>query len=284
MTRASKIILAALAALILAVGAGWFGAGLRGGDEAAATDASSGAFINGIKERGVLRVGVAIAPPMTVREEDGTLGGANIIPLERLAEELGVRLEPVPAEWKNIVAGLQADRYDFAANLDQTVERSLSIQFTDPVYNYPGVFVVKANSPHTTAEDVLKDGGKITVAQGSAPEEALLRQTDATMPMDNYSNALSAVQADRAVAEFADLPTAESQAQADKSLKIIVPEPAIYSAAAGYGVPQDIDARSLQIVNIAIDRAVSEGVLTEAYKEAGYLEVENLATSDLIKK
>jgi ABC-type amino acid transport substrate-binding protein len=284
MTRASKIILAALAALILAVGAGWFGAGLRGGGEAAATDASSGAFIEGIKERGVLRVGVAIAPPMTVREEDGTLGGANIIPLERLAEELGVRLEPVPAEWKNIVAGLQADRYDFAANLDHTVERSLSIQFSDPVYEYPGVFVVKANSPHTTAEDVIKDGGQIAVAQGSSPEEALLRHTDTLMPMDSYSNAVSAVSAGRAIAEFTDLPTAESQAQADDSLKIIVPEPALYSAAAGYGVPDDIDARSLQIVNIAIERAISEGVLTDAYEEAGYLEVGNLKGSDLLKK
>lgn len=219
---------------------------------------------------------------MTVRDEDGNLGGANIIPLEHLADELGVKLEPVPAEWKNIVAGLQADRYDFAANLDHTVERSLSIAFSDPVYEYPGVFVVKADSPYLTAEDVINDGGPIAVAQGSAPEEALLRRTDATMAVDSYSNAISAVNAGRAIAEFTDLPTAESQAQADDSLKIIVPDPPIYSATAGYGVPADIDPRSLQIVNIAIDRAIKEGVLTEAYEEAGYVEVENLG--DLEKK
>ena len=51
-----------------------------------------------------------------------------------------------PADWSNIVAGLQVDRYDFAANLDATVERSLAIQFTDPVYEYQGVFV----TPTTT--------------------------------------------------------------------------------------------------------------------------------------
>jgi len=100
--------------------------------------------------------------------------------------------------------------------------------------------------------------------------------------MDSYSNAISAIQADRAVAEFTDLPTAESQAQADKSLKIVVPEPEIYSGTAAYGVPSTIDARSLQIVNIAIERAQKSGKLEQAYTKVNYFEVDNLG--DLLKK
>lgn len=275
MTKTSKIVLAFLAIVAIAVAGGFIGAGFRG-SPASASAATQGSFIEKIKERGELRVGVAIAPPMTVQNPDGTLGGANLIPLEQLAEQLGVELVPVAAEWKNIVAGLQADRYDFAANLDSTVERSLAIQFTDPVYDYQGVFVVKADSPYVTADDVISDGGQITVAQGAAPADALARHTDTLMPMDSYSNAISAVQSGRAIAEFTDLPTAEAQAQADESLKIIVPDPAIYEASAAYGVPADADPRSLQIVNIAIDRAKSEGVLTTAYAEAGYVEADNL--------
>ncbi|GER23733.1 ABC transporter substrate-binding protein [Zafaria cholistanensis] len=283
MTKTSKIVLAALAVLVLAIGGGILGAGLRGNPASAASGAvGNGAFIEKIKERGELRVGVAIAPPMTVQKEDGTLGGANLVPLEQLAEQLGVKLVPVAAEWKNIVAGLQADRYDFAANLDLTIERSLAIQFTDPVYSYPAVFVVKADSPYLTAEDIINDGGQIAVAQGASMVPPLQERTDKIMSMDNYSNAISAVKANRAIAEFTDLPTAESQAQADEDLKIVVPEPALYETSTGYGVPASADARSLQIVNIAIERAQSEGLLTKAYEEVNYVEVDNLG--DLRKK
>ncbi|WP_345600364.1 transporter substrate-binding domain-containing protein, partial [Thermocatellispora tengchongensis] len=117
---------------------------------------------------------------------------------------------------------------------------------------------------------------------GAAPAAALEQFTDKIMPMDSYANAVQAVNANRAIAEFADLPTAESQALADDSLKIIVPEPAIFQSSTGYGVPASADQRSLQIVNIAIDRAKSEGVLTKAYAESNYVEADNLG--DLRKK
>jgi polar amino acid transport system substrate-binding protein len=281
MTKTSRIVLAILAVILVSIAGGYIGSGFRG-TSANAVAAAQGSFIDDIKKRGELRVGVAIAPPMTVQEADGTLGGPNLIPLKELAKQLGVKLVPVPAEWKNIVAGLQANRYDFAANLDYTVERSLAIGFTEPVYQYQGVFVVKADSPFRTAEDIVKNGGQITAAQGSAPEKALQGHTSKIMSVDNYANAISSVNAGRAIAEFTDLPTAESQAQADKSLKIVVPTPDIYSASAAYGVPSTIDPRSLQIVNIAIERAQKSGELTQAYAKVNYVEIDNLG--DLRKK
>jgi ABC-type amino acid transport substrate-binding protein len=282
MTKTSKIVLAILAICLLAAGAGFWGASLRPDSASATSGSAEGTFIEEIKKRGELRVGVAIAPPMTVQQPDGTLGGPNLIPLEELAKQLNVKLVPVAAEWKNIVAGLQADRYDFAANLDYTVERSLAISVTNPVYEYPGVFVVKADAPFTTSEQVIQSGGQIATAQGAAPEATLKGLTSNIMPMDSYSNAISAIQAGRAVAEFTDLPTAESQAQADPSLKIIVPEPEIYSGTAAYGVPAGTDARSMQIVNIAIERAQKSGALAQAYAKVNYFEVDSLG--DLVKK
>jgi polar amino acid transport system substrate-binding protein len=278
MTKTSKITLAVLGVLIIGLVGGWLGAGMRGGGAAASATGgtSTGAFLQEIQDRGELRVGVAIAPPMTTQQEDGTLGGPNLIPLEELAEELGVKLTPVPAEWKNIVAGLQADRYDFAANLDATVERSLAIQFTEPVYRYQGVLVVTADSPYRTSDDVLTSGEPIATAQGSAPEAALQNAGAKTLSLDSYTNAVSTVKAGRAVAEFTDLPTAESQAQADPTLKIIVPTPSLYSATANYGVPEDIDPKSLQTVNISIQRAVESGRMTQAYQDVNYFEITDL--------
>ncbi len=282
MTKSSKITLVILALILLSVVGGYLGSGFRGSSASASSDPAQGSFIDGIKKRGELRVGVALAPPMTVQEADGSLGGPNLIPLQELAKQLDVKLVPVAAEWKNIVAGLQANRYDFAANLDYTVERSLAISFTDPVYQYQGVFVVKADSPFTSAEDILKNGGQIVAAQGSAPEKALQAHTSNVMSVDTYANALSALHAGRAISEFTDLPTAVALAQADKSLKIVVPAPEIYSASAAYGVPATADARSLQIVNIAIERAQKSGQLAQAYTKANYVEIDNLG--DLRKK
>jgi ABC-type amino acid transport substrate-binding protein len=282
MTKPSKVVLAVLAVILVSIAGGYLGSGFRGTSANASASAVQGSFIDDIKKRGELRVGVAIAPPMTVQEADGTLGGPNLIPLRELAKQLGVKLVPVAAEWKNIVAGLQANRYDFAANLDYTVERSLAIGFTDPVYEYQGVFLVKADSPFKSVDDIIKNGGQVTTAQGSAPEKALQGLTSNIMSVDSYSNAISSVNSGRAIAEFADLPTAESQAQADSSLKIVVPSPEIYSASAAYGVPATIDPRSLQIVNIAIERARKSGELKQAYTDVNYVEIDNLG--DLLKK
>lgn len=276
MSKASKMILAVLAIVVVAIAGGYIGSGFRGNAASASSGSGQGGLIEEIKERGEMRVGVAIAPPMTDQQPDGTLGGPNLIPLQHLADQLDVELVPVAAEWKNIVAGLQAGRYDFAANLDYTLERSLAISFTDPVYEYQGVFVVKADSGLKTAEQILKDGGPILTAQGASLEAPLKGHTDNLMPVDSYSNAISSLKAGRGIAEFTDLPTAESQALADENLKIVVPEPAIYEASSAYGVPADTDARSLQIINIAIERARASGALTQAYAKVNYTEIDNL--------
>jgi ABC-type amino acid transport substrate-binding protein len=272
MHKATKISLVGIAALVLALVGGYLGAGLRGNDSAAA---SSGAWADEIKERGELRVGVAIAPPMTV-EKDGKLGGPNLIPLKHLADALGVKLKPVAATWSNIVAGLQAGRYDVAANLDSTLERAVAIQFSAPVYEYQGVFVVKADSSYRTSEEIIGSGKPVATAAGSAPSKAVAAAGAKVLELTDYTNALQAVQGNRAIAVFTDLPTAESQVQADRNYKIVIPDPSVYAATANYGVPTDIDARSLELINVAIRGAVLSGELDRAYVEENYLPIDQL--------
>ena len=279
LTKPTKISLAVIGALVVALVGGWLGAGMRGGGSAQAATSSSGtgAWLDGIKKRGELRVGVAIAPPMTV-QVDGKLGGPNLIPLENLAKELGVKLVPVSAEWKNIVAGLQANRYDVAANLDATLERSLSIQFSDAVYEYQGVFVVKGDSEWNDGTQIAKSGKQVAIAQGAAPGNALAAAGAKTLEVADYTNAFQSVQAGRAVAVFADLPTAESQVQANPAYKIVVPDPQIYAAAAGYGLPNAVDPRSMQTINIAINTARMSGELERAYQAQKYVTIDNLGS------
>ncbi|MCQ9369389.1 transporter substrate-binding domain-containing protein [Brevibacterium sp. 91QC2O2] len=276
--------------IVLGLAGGFVGAKIGSGNGSGAGGANGqepGAFLEKIKANGKLRIGIALAPPMTMQEDDGTYGGPNIIPLQNLAKDLGVEVEPVPAEWNNIVAGLQADRYDFAASLDQTISRSMSISFTDSVWEYPGVFVVRADSKYTTADDVLNNtDGKIATAQGTALETTMKSLTKNTTSFKEYANSVSALNAKRVVGEFADYPAALAQVQADKNLKMIIPDTAIYQGKAAYGVPTDIDYRSLNVINVAIDRARNENDLDAAYKKVGYVPADDLpdTSPDLIKK
>ena len=151
------------------------------------------------------------------------------------------------------------------------------------MYEYQGVFVTKADSPYRTSDDLLGSGRPVATAQGSAPEAALKNGGANVQSIDNYTNAISTVQAGRAVAEFTDLPTAEAQTQADPTLKIVVPEPSIYSATANYGVPNTVDPWSLQTVNTAIQRAKDSGRLSQAYKDVNYFEIDDLPTT-LVKQ
>ena len=281
MSKISKVILAIVGVFALAAASGYFGSGLNNSSSAgAATTAAS--YLDQMKERGELRVGVAVSPPMTTKDTSGKVSGPNLIPLQKLADELKIKLTVVEAQWSNIVAGLQAGRYDFASNLDATVQRAVSIQYTAPVYSYQGVFLVKGDSPYRTVEDLRADGGKIATAQGSATEAAIKRMGFPIMSVDTFENAFAALKAGRAIASFTDLPVIEGGAQADPTMKILVPDPPIYVMNASYGVPVTMDPHSLQAVNIAIANAVDSGEMKAAYEKVNYLEIDNLG--DLEKK
>ncbi|UOQ90528.1 transporter substrate-binding domain-containing protein [Agromyces endophyticus] len=278
--RTNRTILAIIGVIVLALAGGWLGASLQGGGGGAAA-ASGGASANGawiekIKAQGELRVGIASAPPMTAEQPDGKMGGPNIVPLQKLADEMGVKFTPVAAEWSKMVSGLQADRFDVAAYLDSTSERSLAIQFTDPVYTYEGVFIVRADSGLTSVDDIVASGQPVALASGTSYEPAIEGLGVELLTTESIPNAVTAMGAGRAVAAFADLPTLADAAQKDPSLKIVVPDPPIFVQDSNYGVNADIDARSLQVLNIAIQTAKNDGSLKRAFEEAGIVEVDTL--------
>lgn len=285
MSRINKIVLAVVGVLVLALGGGYLGASIAGpgsSASAAAGDYSATPFLDAIKARGELRVGIAEAPPMSGTQEDGTLGGPNVLPLQQLADDLGVKFTPVAADWANVVAGLQAGRYDFAANLDSTTERALSIQFTQDVYTYENVFTVLADSPYLTADDVIA-GGPIASVTGIAAADALADTGADVLSVDSNANQISALKSGRAIAAYFDLASAVNSALEDPSLKVIVPDPVIYKSGAGYGVLTDIDPRSLQIINITIQNAIDSGDLTRAIEGAG-IHLDTAGMDEVLKK
>lgn len=273
LTKSSRIVLSILGIVVLAVAGGFVGANSAGGGGASAE--ASGSWLQKIKDSGQLRVGIASAPPMTGEQEDGTMGGPNVIPLQNLAEQMGVEFVPVTADWSNIVAGLQADRYDAAAFLDATVERSLSIQFSDPVYTLDGVWAVREDSGLRTTEDIV-NAGPVAITQGASFDSAIRDLGVEIMAVDKIQNASSALTSNRVNAVFSDVTTIANGVANTPGLKVVVPDPALFVVDSGYGLPDDIDARSLQTINIAIRTSFNSGELTRAFEDAGIYSVDNL--------
>jgi polar amino acid transport system substrate-binding protein len=251
-------------------------AGGGGGGGGGGTDVSTAAWINKIKASGQLRVGCADSPPTIVVTADGQCSGPDLIPVQDLASELGVKMVPVATSWQSIVAGLQADRYDVAADLDQTVERGLSIQFSSPSWNYPGVFLLPKTANMTTVDQIVKSGKPVATSQGTALDAALQAANIPELRVDTYQNATSAVEAGRASSVFTDLGTAVDIATKRPGFGIVVPDPAIFVHYVAYGLPANTDPRSLQIFNISVDNAVASGKIARAFKAAGYRDVGEL--------
>jgi polar amino acid transport system substrate-binding protein len=283
MTKPSKIGFAVIGALIAALVAGYLGGrlGSDGSGGGGSTDVSKASWIDEIKDKGELRVGCADSPPTTVVAADGTCSGPDLIPRQNLANELDVKMRTIATSWQSIVAGLQADHYDVAANLDQTVERGLSIQFSHPSWSYPGVFLLPKSANLRSTEQIVNSGKPVATAQGTALDAALQAAKIPELRVDNYQNATSAVEAGRASAVFTDLGTAVDAANKRPDLGIVIPQPPIFVHHVAYGLPAGIDPRSLQIFNIAVDNAVASGEIERAFSQAGYREQDELGAMEI---
>ena len=66
--------------------------------------------------------------------------------MQELAKDMGVKITFVPTEWKTIVSGITAGRYDISTSVTKTPKRAEVAGFTDSYYKYGTVpLVLKKN-------------------------------------------------------------------------------------------------------------------------------------------
>lgn len=101
---------------------------------AAPTTAQENSLLKEIQDRGVLRIGMTgDFFPMTFREpgKDG-FTGHQVDAANELAKDLGVKAEFVPTEWKTMITGLQAGKYDIAmSGASMSLARARVVGMTD---------------------------------------------------------------------------------------------------------------------------------------------------------
>ncbi len=140
--------------------------------------AQGSSLMDTIKKNGVIRIGVAIDQPFTLKDKNG--GWYSFVPdLDRLiAKKIGVKIQFVETTWTVIVAGLQADKYDIiGTSIYSTKERRKAIAFSIP-YAYGGISYVglkSAMGQFKSVQDINKPNVTVAVTTGAGEDQVTRR-------------------------------------------------------------------------------------------------------------
>ncbi|MCS7145869.1 MAG: ABC transporter substrate-binding protein [Nitrososphaerota archaeon] len=131
-------------------------------------------LLDTIKSRGTLIVGTSADwPPFEYIDAKGNFAGIDMVIAERIAREIGVKLEIRDMKFGALIQALKAGQIDLIlADLHHTAEREKEIDFSKGYYvAYDGaVVVLKGKASMITSEASLV-GKNIGVQQGTIQEE-----------------------------------------------------------------------------------------------------------------
>lgn len=113
---------------------------------AAAQDArqalSSASVIETIKEEGVIKIGLSLFRPWSMRDLNGELVGFELDVGRELAKDMGVEVEFVPTSWDGIIPALVSGKFDvIISGMSITPQRNLTVSFSDP-YAFSGMTIL----------------------------------------------------------------------------------------------------------------------------------------------
>ena len=128
-----------------------------------------------ILSSGVLKVGTTGDwDPMTMKDPaTNKYKGFDIDVMNELAKDMNVKIKFVPTDWKTIVSGITANRYDISTSVTKTPKRAEVAGFTNTYYKYGTVpLVLKKNLKNFSTWDSLNNKN-VTIATtlGTSQEE-----------------------------------------------------------------------------------------------------------------
>ena len=141
--------------------------------------AQSSTRLQKILESGELRVGTTGDwNPMTLRDPTtNSYKGFDIDVMNELAKDMGVKLKFVPTEWKTLINGIVADKYDISTSASITPQRIRTVGFTKSYYQVGTVpLTLKKNlGQFKDWEDINKPSVTIAVTLGTSQEQQVKR-------------------------------------------------------------------------------------------------------------
>ncbi len=132
---------------------------------------SAESVIETIKKRGVIKIGLSLFIPWSMRDKNGELIGFELDVGRQLAEDMGVDVEFAPTAWDGIIPALVAGKFDvIISGMSVTAQRNLTINFTNP-YAFSGLTIL-ANKQMTegfSMEDFNSPDVIFTARRGATP-------------------------------------------------------------------------------------------------------------------
>lgn len=147
------------------------GAALPASAQNAAQAISSESVIHQIQEEGVIRIGLSLFVPWSMRDVNGELIGYELDVGRQLAADMGVEVEFIPTAWDGIIPALIAGNFDvIISGMSWTPQRNLTVNFTDP-YAFSGLAIL-ANTEMTAGmslEDYNSPDVTFAARRGATP-------------------------------------------------------------------------------------------------------------------
>ncbi len=226
--------------------------------------AEEGDLLSRIQQKGEIVIATEGAwAPWTYHDENDTLVGFDVEVAQAIAAKLGVTATFVETEWDGIFAGLDAQRYDIAANgVEITDERSEKYDFSTPYGYIRTALVVRGDNDTITSFEDLN--GKKTANSIASTYMILAESYGATaVGVDTLDQTIQMVLSGRADATLnAEVSVYDYlSVHPDANIKIV----ALTEEASQVALPVrkgEDSATLLTAINQAIEELANEGELT----------------------
>jgi polar amino acid transport system substrate-binding protein len=238
---------------------------------------SSEGYWQGVQKAGVLRCGAAVAPPYIMRDPaTGEYSGFFADLCREFADVLQVKPQFVDTTWDNIVAGLQAGKWDMSLALNRTPPRAMAINFSIAAMEYQISLAYNKENPKipagaTSVADIDKPDITLAVMSGTAQDKAIsaaVKQAQILrLPTNDETRlALTSRRADILV-DASDTNALFTQANPDWAVALN-PAPALAKQGVAFGLPHGLSFSDVEVVDIFLEEKVATGHVDELIRKA----------------
>lgn len=231
--------------------------------------AHAGPRLDRVLDTKVLRVGTpGDYRPFAIKTGDG-YSGHDIDLVERMAKELGVRIEWVPTTWPNLLKDMQADKYDLAVGgITRNVTRLRVVAMLPGYAPFGKVALVRAadKARFTTLESLNKPGVRVIKNPGGTNEAFVLENLKAAQVSTHEKNAEIPALIAEGKGDVMITETYEAlvYAKADPRLHAaFIDAPLTPPSKLGFMLPAD-DADYLRVMSFVWDQMETRGALRQA--------------------
>lgn len=170
-----------------------------------------------IKKRGVIKIGLSIFKPWSMRDLEGELIGFELDVGRKLAKDMGVEVEFIPTAWDGIIPALVSGKFDvIISGMSVTAQRNLTVNFSEP-YAFSGLTILANTSmvEGMTLEDYNNPDVTFAARRGATPATVIATLfPDATLLLfDEDGAATQEILNGNAHASMASEPTPSSEAR-----------------------------------------------------------------------